>query len=209
MNLLRLVARPLLAAPFVLDAVSALTRPQDHVERARAVRPLLDRIPGFEDLDDSTLRLATRLAGGATLVAALAFATGRAARTSATVLAAAALPIALVNHPVWAATDKEERVEQAKGLLLRGALVGAMTIAAVDRQGRPSAQWRYGAWRVHRGQLDQLRSQERQAAALRAAKVEEAHARALEKAASRALGQARLEGGVERVLAPAAQVGRR
>lgn len=43
MNLLRIVARPLLAAPFIADGVDALMRPYVHVERAAGVRPLIDK----------------------------------------------------------------------------------------------------------------------------------------------------------------------
>ena len=43
MNLLRVVARPLLAAPFIADGVDALMHPRFHVERAAGVRPLIDK----------------------------------------------------------------------------------------------------------------------------------------------------------------------
>jgi len=46
MNLLRVVARPLLAAPFIADGVDALMHPRFHVERAAGVRPLIDKVTG-------------------------------------------------------------------------------------------------------------------------------------------------------------------
>ena len=55
MNLLRVVARPLLAAPFIADGVDALMHPRFHVERAAGVRPLIDKATdavGLEPLTD-------------------------------------------------------------------------------------------------------------------------------------------------------------
>ena len=79
MNLLRVVARPLLAAPFIADGVDALTHPYVHVERAAGVRPLIDKATdavGVEPLTDEQLALATRVTGAVTLVAGLRFALG-------------------------------------------------------------------------------------------------------------------------------------
>ena len=66
MNLLRVVARPLLAAPFIADGVDALMHPRFHVERAAGVRPLIDKATdavGLEPLTDQQLAVATRVTG--------------------------------------------------------------------------------------------------------------------------------------------------
>lgn len=204
MNVLRLLARPLLAAPFVLDGISAIRNPHEHVERAEPLRPLMERITGTP-LDDRALVLATRVAGATTLLASLAFASGKAPRTSAAYLGAIAVPIALVNNPVWTARDADTRIAHTKGLLLRGALVGAMAIASVDRQGRPSAHWRYGAWRSQRERINEVRAQERALAADRAAHIQQSHEKALEKAGERAVRRARLSESVRHVLGPLAE----
>ncbi len=177
MNLLRMVARPLLAAPFIADGWSALRHPDEHVAKARtAVGPLLDTVPVLRDLDEDTLTLATRVTGALTIGAAVALATGHKPRTAATVLTVIAVPMALINHPVWAASSTEERAESTRGLRMRAALVGGMILAAVDREGRPSALWRYGNWRDHRAEIAQVRSDERERALLR---QERASARAV------------------------------
>ena len=74
MNLLRVVARPLLAAPFIADGVDALMHPRFHVERAAGVRPLIDKATdavGLEPLTDQQLAVATRVTGAVTVVAGL------------------------------------------------------------------------------------------------------------------------------------------
>ena len=91
MNLLRVVARPLLAAPFIADGVDALMHPRFHVERAAGVRPLIDKATdavGLEPLTDQQLAVATRVTGAVTVVAGLRFALGRKPRVAALTLAA-------------------------------------------------------------------------------------------------------------------------
>ena len=91
MNLLRVVARPLLAAPFIADGVDALMHPHFHVERAAGVRPLINKATdavGLEPLTDQQLAVATRVTGAVTVVAGLRFALGRKPR----------VPSALVAH---------------------------------------------------------------------------------------------------------------
>lgn len=141
MNLLRLVARPLLAAPFVVDGIDALLHPDDHVERARVLDPLTERL-GL-DLDDDQLRLATRALGATTVITGAAFATGRCTRTSALVLAGISVPLAVVNHPVRTATSRLERRRLRDGRRRALALTGALLIASTDRRGAPSALWRW------------------------------------------------------------------
>lgn len=163
MNLLRLLARPMLAAPFIVDGASALRSPSEHVDRARAALPLLERLaPGLK-VDDEDLRLTTRALGAVMLGAGAAFATGRAPRSSAAVLAGLAVPMTLINAPVWAAESKEDRREKTKELSGRLALVGGLAIASMDRMGRPSAAWRLSNSRAQRRAIAEARDAERRA----------------------------------------------
>ena len=130
MNILRSFARPMLAAPFIVDGLDALVRPSRHVEKFEKVAPTLERAG-----------LLTRASGAVSLVAGLGLAAGRAPRTNATILAALNIPLTVVNNPVWAVRGAKARKEALSGLL-RGAAVGAgLALAAVDRQGRPSLAW--------------------------------------------------------------------
>ena len=131
MNILRSFARPMLAAPFIVDGLDALVRPSRHVEKFEKVAPTLERV-GL---------LLTRASGAVSLVAGLGLAAGRAPRTNATILAALNVPLTVVNNPVWAVKGTQARKEALSGLL-RGAALGAgLALAAVDRQGRPSLAW--------------------------------------------------------------------
>lgn len=145
MNLLRVLARPLLAAPFIADGMDALARPRLHIERASGVRPLSDRATdavGLDPLTDDQLAVATRVTGAVTLAAGLRFALGRHPRRSALTLAVIGAPMALVGAPIWGDTDHLTR-EQIKRRRCRTlnklGLVGGVLIASTDRVGRPSA----------------------------------------------------------------------
>ena len=131
MNILRSFARPMLAAPFIVDGLDALVRPSRHVEKFEKVAPTLERA-GLPPVLTSDARMLTRASGAVSLVAGLGLAAGRAPRTNATILAALNIPLTVVNNPVWAVRGAKARKEALSGLL-RG--------AAVDRQGRPSLAW--------------------------------------------------------------------
>lgn len=145
MNMLRVIARPLLAAPFIADGVDALTHPRHHVERAAGVRPLLDKATdaaGLEPLTDDQLTLATRVAGAVTLLAGLRFAIGRHPRRSALTLAAIGAPMALVGAPIWGGTGhltKEQIKRRRYRTLYKLGVTGGVLIASTDRVGQPSA----------------------------------------------------------------------
>ena len=86
MNILRSFARPMLAAPFIVDGLDALVRPSRHVEKFEKVAPTLERA-GLPPVLTSDARLLTRASGAVSLVAGLGLAAGRAPRTNATILA--------------------------------------------------------------------------------------------------------------------------
>ena len=122
MNILRSFARPMLAAPFIVDGLDALVRPSRHVEKFEKVAPTLERV-GLPPVLTSDARLLTRASGAVSLVAGLGLAAGRAPRTNATILAALNVPLTVVNNPVWAVKGTQARKETLSGLL-RGAALG-------------------------------------------------------------------------------------
>lgn len=141
MDLLRAAARPLLAAPFILDGLDALTRPKRHVKKFAKVQPVLERagLPPFLTADISML---TRATGAVSVVAGLGLATGRSPRTCAALLAVINVPLTAVNNPVWMAADGPAKKAALSGMLRGAAIGGGLTLAAFDRQGRPSLRWR-------------------------------------------------------------------
>ena len=143
MNLLRVVARPLLAAPFIADGVDALRHPYEHVEYAASVRPLIDKATGavgLEPLTDEQLALATRVTGAVTVLAGLRFATGRHPRSAALCLAAIGAPMALVHMPTPGAMRKlpkdHAKFLRARALGKLGLVGGALVAHAMRRDQR-------------------------------------------------------------------------
>ncbi|WP_022868142.1 DoxX family membrane protein [Schaalia vaccimaxillae] len=161
MNILRAIARPLLATPFIADGVSAMKHPDDHVRQAQSIKPLLNKIAPHRQITDEDLRRTTRALGAVTTCAGVCFALGKAPRAAAATLTAVAVPMALVNNPVWQQGDPVQKSEHRTGLIARLGLVGGLAIASVDREGRPSAKWHLANWRTHRAALADVRSTER------------------------------------------------
>ena len=154
MSVLRTVARPLLACPFVLVGIDAFARPAGHRERAQTFAPLAKKA-GME-FDETTADLATRGLGVGFALAGLALATGKCPRVAGGVLAALEVSVALANNPFWRHRGERRRTDLA-GLAVSAGLVGGALIAAGDRAGKPSFSWRIAAARRHREALAEAR----------------------------------------------------
>ena len=150
--MITLLARPLLAAPFIAEGIDAVRKPEKHAERFEALEPALAKM-GLPPVLTSDAQLLARALGGASAIAGLCLATGRKPRTAALALAALNLPLVVLNNPVWRARSKEERKESTSALLKGGALAGGLLYAAQDRGGRPSLAWRWGNYREHRAEI--------------------------------------------------------
>lgn len=122
MSPIRSLARPLLAAAYVVDGASGLRSPADRVAAVRAA--------GLSEPEKLVqVSAATQLLGG------LALATGRLPRLSALSLVAVMVPSTYVRHPFWSAEDKT----QQRTLFLKNlSMVGGLLLAAADTGGRES-----------------------------------------------------------------------
>lgn len=157
--LLRRIARPLFASSFVQQGVDAVRRPAGHVEVARGALervtalvpygsvPALDR---YREPTPAQLTTLVRVHGAATAVAGVAFALGRAPRTSALLLAALTAPLAAADLPAKKGSsdgvpegDRERRTRLLRTLTATG---GAL-LAAADYAGRPGVSWRLARFR--------------------------------------------------------------
>lgn len=163
MNVVRMIARPLIALPFIVDGVSALKDPEDHARQFKKVSPYLERL-GVPPVITSDAEMASRALGAFTALAGVGFALGKAPRTTATMLAAVAVPIAIVQNPVWTAEDKKERRRYRRGLERYGAAIGGLILASVDREGEPSKAWQLANWREQQLALTRARNETWQAA---------------------------------------------
>ncbi|WP_270888445.1 DoxX family protein [Pedococcus sp. 5OH_020] len=139
MTLVRRVARPMLAAIFVVQGLEQLRHPgalADKVEPlARKVAPL-----GLPDDPELLVRAngATMVGGGALL------ATGHLPRLASLALAGSIIPTTYVGHPFWAETDPTMKRVQRIGFLKNVGLLGGLLLAAVDTEGRPGLAYRAG-----------------------------------------------------------------
>ncbi len=138
MSLLRLVARPLLAAPFIVRGVDALLHPMNRAERTQ---PMADRLPPAAGPLGNPEHL-VRASGVVMVGAGALLATGTAPRVSAAVLAATSLPAIYTDRPFWTIEDPQQRRDQRALLLRELALVGGLLLAAADTEGRPGLAWR-------------------------------------------------------------------
>lgn len=139
MILLRRLARPMLASPFLVGGVDALRHPQTtSAVSARAARELTTRIPKAEALGPDA---AVRVSGGLMTAAAAMLATGRMPRVASAVLIASVVP-ALAERAKELKTDEKSDPDQLaeKRMQFLGSLavVGGLLVAAVDTAGRPS-----------------------------------------------------------------------
>jgi uncharacterized membrane protein YphA (DoxX/SURF4 family) len=127
MSPIRTIARPLLAAPFVADAVSRLRAPG---ATAAALRPQLERLarkfPALRSAADRP-ELFTRTMGGIEAGAAALLALGKAPRLSATLIVAT--QAATLTGDLSAAKSKGELVSTG---VARAGLVGGALIASID-----------------------------------------------------------------------------
>lgn len=155
MSILRGIARPLLALPFVLSGVEALARPAGHRERAAVFASLAEKV-GVE-LDERQTDRATRALGATTALAGLLLAFGKAPRSAALILAAVQLPITVANNPFWTHKGEQRRTDVA-GLIAGAGLAGGVLMAAADTHGKPSFSWRRAARVENRAKLQEVQA---------------------------------------------------
>lgn len=147
--LLRHVARPLLAVPFVVDGLGAALRPSEHVEAAAAAADEIAGVaPGVPRLSRRQLTLAVRAHGVATAVAGVLLALHKAPRTAALALVALTLPLVVANEPFT--SSGPARSQRAPRFVRNLGAVGAALLAAADTEGRPGVLWRVEHARVNR-----------------------------------------------------------
>lgn len=154
MNIFRTSARVLVSLPFILDGLSALRDPDPHAEKVLRASNSLTKVGGPTVSDDEA-RLFSRAGGIITLGAGISLAFGKNTRLAGLTLAAATIPIALTNAPIWMAGDKAERREAGSKLIDYGALLGGLMFVTWDRGGLPSRKWKR---HYRRQQRDAVRS---------------------------------------------------
>jgi putative oxidoreductase len=140
MILVRRIARPMLASPFLVAGVEAVKHPvtTDAISE-RAAQAVVKRIPKIPEPEAET---AVRIEGAVMTGAAVLLALGRAPRIASIALLATVLP-PLVERAREIRSDEKsgdpaERAEKRMQLLGQIGVVGGLLIAAADTAGKPS-----------------------------------------------------------------------
>jgi uncharacterized membrane protein YphA (DoxX/SURF4 family) len=142
--LVRRIARPLLAAPFVYGGISTLRKPQDRVAGAR---PVVEKIAQTADKQlpvqvPRDVEQWVKADAAIKVAAGTLFGLGRLPRLTSLVLSASIVPTTLAGHRFWEHTDPTERFGQISNFLKNTGLLGGLLLAAVDTEGKPSVGYR-------------------------------------------------------------------
>ncbi|MGW0364596.1 DoxX family membrane protein [Streptomyces sp. NPDC002990] len=162
MAVLRKLARPLLAAPFVTGGLRSLRRPEVATETAQPViRAIGKRVPALAGDPQQLVRVTSTIQTAAGLL----LATGRAPRLAALTLAATLVPTSLTTHAFWTVEDPKERARQRGRFLTDLSALGGLLIAAADTHGKPSLAYRSRHALDHRHPVKAIRRPAQAAAA--------------------------------------------
>ena len=137
MTLVRRVARPMLAAIFVVQGLEQLRHP---AALKAKVAPFAEQVAPLGLPNDPELLVrangATMVGGGALL------ATGHLPRVAALALVGSLVPTTYVGHRFWEESDPATRTTQRIGFLKNLGLIGGLLLASVDTEGKPGLAYR-------------------------------------------------------------------
>jgi len=138
MPLTRRLARPLLAAPFVVGGVNALRNPGPPAAQAGEVGPKVAEPLGLTQDPEQLVKInaAVQIAGG------LLLAFGRLRRLTALALAASLVPTTWAGHAFWKEADPSAQSRQKIQFAKNVGLLGGLILELVDTEGAPSLGWR-------------------------------------------------------------------
>jgi putative oxidoreductase len=142
--LVRRIARPLLAAPFLYGGISTLRKPQDRVPGAR---PVVEKIAETADKQlpvqvPRDVEQWVKVDAAIKVAAGSLFALNKLPRLTALALSASIVPTTLAGHRFWEHDDPTERFGQISNFLKNAGLLGGLLLAAVDTEGKPSVGYR-------------------------------------------------------------------
>lgn len=138
MSVVRLLARPMLAAVFVTGGLDALRHPGKRAEKAR---PMVESLAGMTGMNADP-ELLVRANGATMAISGLMLATGKLPRVAGALLAATVLPTTYAGHPFWKETDPVTRQQQKIHFEKNIGLLGGLLLASVDTAGKPGLAWR-------------------------------------------------------------------
>ena len=142
--LVRRIARPLLAAPFIYGGISTLRKPQDRVAGAT---PVVEKIAETADKQlpvevPKDVEQWVKADAAIKVAAGSLFALNKLPRLTAITLSASVVPTTLAGHRFWEHDDPTEKFGQLSNFLKNTGLLGGLLLAAVDTEGKPSMGYR-------------------------------------------------------------------
>jgi uncharacterized membrane protein YphA (DoxX/SURF4 family) len=137
MSLVRLAARPMLAAPFIWSGLERLRNPKEAAAQLEGSLNTLASVAPKATIAANKPELVARVLGGVQLVAGSMFAIGRMPRFSSAILVGTALVNALAESQAEL-PDAEKLPRFLKNI----GLAGGVLLASVDTDGNPSLAWR-------------------------------------------------------------------
>ncbi|WP_433327314.1 DoxX family membrane protein [Spirillospora sp. CA-294931] len=122
------LARPLVAAPYIITGLETLRDPRARAEEvAPTVKPIADRLDWLPTKDPETL---VRIQGALSLGTGALLLTGRFRRLTTLLLAAQLVPALATEHRYWTEDDPERRANERSHLLKNASLFGALLMVA-------------------------------------------------------------------------------
>jgi len=158
MSLIRRIARPLIAAPFILEGVRTALHPEREIDVAPAAFGQVDKALANTSVPKAVdARAIVRGAGVVAAGAGIMYATNRAPRLSAALLLVTT-SVGIANRKkVWELRG-EERVQEIQSILTDAGLLGGVLLAVADTDGNPSVGYRVNRL-VERGQKSAAKKQ--------------------------------------------------
>jgi uncharacterized membrane protein YphA (DoxX/SURF4 family) len=142
--LVRRIARPMLAAPFVVLGIDAFRHPD---KRAPIAKSVVDKVT---EVADKQLPVQVpkdpeqwvRINAGVMVGSGALYGLGRLPRLNALLLTGSLVPTTLAGHRFWEFDEPMQRQQQLIHFMKNLGLVGALLLAAVDTEGKPSVGYR-------------------------------------------------------------------
>ncbi|MDQ6709595.1 MAG: DoxX family membrane protein [Candidatus Dormibacteraeota bacterium] len=129
MSVIRSLARPLLAAPFILGGIAVLRNPGGRVE---AARPVVERVASMMPIAPADPETAVRLNAAVQVGGGAMLAAGILPRLAALALATSLVPTTIAGHAFWTISDPQKRAMQRTQFLKNTAMMGGLLITALD-----------------------------------------------------------------------------
>jgi uncharacterized membrane protein YphA (DoxX/SURF4 family) len=142
--LVRRIARPLLASPFIYGGIDTLRDPQSRVPGAR---PVVEKVAEQADKQlpvklPRDVEQWVKIDAAVKVGAGALFALGKFPRLTALLLAGSIVPTTLAGHRFWEQDEPQERSGHVIHFLKNLGLLGGLLLAAVDTEGKPSVGYR-------------------------------------------------------------------